>query len=74
MILYVKLRTQDRTTRRKYNHIIKISDYYEMQRRRLIIEIITKDATDPITNICIDRDTLHLKSYDTKRVGRPRFN
>ena len=56
------------------NETIPISEYYEGQRRKLIITIIRSDQEDPITDICTNKDTLKLKSYDTRRVGRPRFN
>ena len=60
--------------RGEVKHVIPISEYYENQRRKIVIEIITQDESNPITSICIDTDTLKLKSYNNKRVGRPRNN
>jgi len=54
--------------------IIPISEYYEQQRRKLIIAVLRSPQTDPITDICVDKSTLKLKDYETRRVGRPRFN
>ena len=54
--------------------IMRISDYYELQRRKLITTILQSPQEDPITNKCVDKSTLSLKGYATRRVGRPRFN
>ena len=54
--------------------IIPISKYYETQRRKLIITLITSDEDDPIANICVNKETLTLKDYAKWRIGRPRNN
>ena len=54
--------------------IIPISEYYEQRRRKLIAEIVMSTDGDPIGDICVDRNTLRLKDYGTRRVGRPRNN
>ena len=59
---------------RPKKHIIPISDYYELQRRKLVVAILNEDQDNPITDICINKATLELKSYDERRVGRPRHN
>ena len=51
-----------------------VSDYYEKRRRMLIAKVIAADPDNPITEICIDRDTLKLIDQDVRRVGRPRNN
>ena len=61
-------------TQRGDNKIIRISDYYEERRRKLIIELINASPDNPIAEICIDKLTLQLKSYANRRVGRPRLN
>ena len=54
--------------------IVPISQYYEERRRKLVVEILNGEADDPISNICIDRSTLELRDYQSRRVGRPRYN
>ena len=67
----VVFRTADQlinqTSDQSSKQIIKISEYYESQRQKLIIEIINTQQTDPIRNICIDAETLQLMEYNTKR-------
>ena len=65
---------ENRGRGRTPKYIIPISEYYESQRRKFIIEIITTENEDPITSICIDKETLKLNSYNSRRVGRPRNN
>ena len=65
--------SQNRKPSQKRRQIIQISDCYETQRRKRIRKNMTQDATDPITNTCIDINASRLESYDTWRVGRPSF-
>ena len=53
--------------------IIPISDYYEIQRRKLIIDIIQATNDNLIRRICADLN-LELVQYTGKRVGRPQNN
>ena len=61
-------------TNQKDNKIIKVREYYDKRRRKLIIELIQARPDNPISEICIDQNTLQIKSYANRRVGRPRFN
>ena len=58
---------------RKKRSIIPISEYYEQQRRKLFIEIVTRNLDDPIRGACCD-ENLQLIEHGKKRVGRPRNN
>jgi len=52
-----------------------MSEYYELQRRRLIIKILNAPQTDPIKSICIENDTVKLKEYTGKKKwGGQRHN
>ena len=61
----------DRFRQRK--QIIPISEFYEIQRRKLIISIINAPADNPVRQVCAD-DALRLIEYGVRRVGRPRHN
>ena len=54
--------------------IIRMSHFYEEQRRALIVETIRNRHCTASGEIMIEGDTLQLKSYSFKRVGRPRKN
>ena len=58
----------------KAKEIIKIREYYEIQRRRWLIAVINNRGLDPTGLIVIEDDTLQLIEYGLKRVGRPKYN
>lgn len=54
--------------------LIKLSEYYDTQRRKTISQIIHhKETEDPRISITFNKDTLQINEYNTKRVGRPKF-
>ena len=58
----------------KAKEIIKISDYYEIQRRKWLIAVINNRGLDPTGLIVIEDDSLQLIEYGIKRCGRPKYN
>ena len=54
--------------------LVQNNEYDEQQRRTIITDIINGPQGDPITNVCIDAETLQLKENATKRVGRLRYS
>ena len=58
---------------KQIKQLIPISEYYEIQRRKLIIEIINTTTDNPIRGVCADHN-LQLIEHSGKRVGRPRHN
>ena len=57
----------------KLKHRIPISEHYEDQRRKFVIEVIGSTPDDPIPGACADND-IQLVEHTGKRVGRPRNN
>ena len=58
----------------KHKTLIKLSDYYDIQRRTLIADIIKADAADPIREITIEAEGLRQIDYGFRRVGGKRNN
>ena len=54
--------------------IIKISDYYEKQTMKLLIEIINARSNDITGQIVIRENSMQLIEHEVKRHGRPKFN
>ena len=60
--------------RGKQKALTKLSEYYDTQRMKTLAEIIHhKETDDPRINITIDKHTLKINEYNTKRIGRPKF-
>ena len=60
------------TGRRK--PLMKISEYYDSQRRKLVSQLIHhKETDDPRIEMTFNKDTLQINEYSTKRIGRPKF-
>ena len=58
----------------KRKPLVKISEYYDIQRRKFISQLIhQKETDDPRINITFNKDTLQINEYNTKRIGRPKF-
>ena len=54
--------------------IIKISEYYETQRRTLIADIICAESSDPIRQVTLQEGSLKQVDYGYRRVGGKRNN
>ena len=54
--------------------ITLISEYYEQQKLKLLIETLQKRDSDIIGQMVINENNLHLIEYGKKRSGRPKYN
>ena len=58
----------------RWKTIEKLSDFYELQRRTLIADIIIADDRDPVREITLDPGSLTQVDYGIRRVGGKRNN
>ena len=48
-------------------------NYYEVQRRKFIVNIINRENKDPVRMACTNH-TLKLSEYNRKVVGQPKYH
>ena len=51
-----------------------MSEYYEKQRKKLLIEILNGNEDDPTGHFIKQGNNLALIEYNKKRSGRPKYN
>lgn len=57
-----------------HRKILKVSDYYDIQRRTLIVDIINRCPDDPVRSITLETEGLKQVGYGFSQVGGPRNN
>ena len=58
-----------------YKKILRLSEYYEVVRRKTTLNLIAqRNQTDPRVGITMQNENLKMKEYNIKRVGRPKMH